>query len=1220
MRQEQVKFFIAALVVFSMLTLGAPKTDAQVDTGSIVGTVTDQSGAVVPGAKVTAVDNATGYTQTATTGSTGTYEFTPIRIGTYSMQAQVAGFATDKRTDIVVHVQQQVVVDFVLQPGQLTQVVEVTGAAPLLQVEGGSVGQVVSSQAIIDLPLNGRNYTFLAQLSAGVSASQPEGRTMNAHGSYVANGGLVAQNNYLLDGMDNNCDVVDFLAGTQYIVLPPVDAIQEFKLQTADFSAQFGRSAAAILNATTKSGTTAFHGDAWEFVRNDKFDAADFFTNAANQSKTEYRLNQFGFTLGGPLPLPKMKNKSFFFGDYQGTRVRQAYIYSGNTVPTMAERNSGYTDLSDLITGQTGTLTDLLNRSFPLGTVFDPATTRPVTAGVVDPVTGLAATQTGYVRDPFYQGSLTGVTNFATAAQEGLLNMLPANRLDSNAIALLNAFPLPTAPGLFNNFTDSRVFSQNTNQFDIRVDENFSSKDTMFSRVSYSEAPSIIASSLNDTVGGRGYSPGLGPTSARSAVLSETHTFSPTTINELRVGYSGIRIIRFQNDYNVSNVPQQFGIQGVPQYTDNGGLPEFAMGGMNSFGAGEFIPAIEYNETTQFTENLTKVYGKHTFKGGFEFEHLKITTAEPLDPRGELYYGGTYTSIPNVGDGSTGRAQLLLKPTASTVPGGVDNVGGANGAQISNFGLPDNDQNYEAAYFQDDWKVTPKLTLNLGVRWEYYAPQVESHNAQGNFVPGTPFAGALYLIPNKKRDIQLSPSFLGLLQKDGIALDYTTNEELIESQKFNYAPRIGFAYQVTPKVVVRAAYGIFYNGFESLGFLPVMGQSYPFNFALTAFAPDSSHPITPDNSIGSLETTFANMPLNTATVNASGLLMKSFQYYQQTPYTQSANFTVQYQVSPNQSFQLAYVGTFARHLQIFSGGNLPSVIVPPTVNVLNYVPFPDFAVGSSYVTDQGNSHYNSLQATFERRFSSGLSFLANYTYSKAMDDAKDLLNPGGDVFLYRAPTLPGFGVQGDYSLANFDVRQIVHFSAIYDLPFGNGRRFLHDARGALDGVVGGWRTNWIVTLRDGFPFEVPCSVDTVNEGTTQNILGWIGCYALLVPGQSINGGPHNVSHWINVNAFANPPAATTVGQSNYAPLGGMGDQAVGPGFHRLDFSLFKEFRTTEKTHLEFRAEFFNIFNTPQMGLPGALNISNASNFGQIYSTSDSPNDPRQVQFALKFYW
>jgi Carboxypeptidase regulatory-like domain len=1199
-RSVTVQWSVMPLALMIML---APALGfAQVDTGTITGTVRDTSGGVVPNAKVTLTNNGTGFSVATSTAGSGTYVITPVRIGTYTVQAEAAGFQVVKRTNITVQVQQQAVVDFVLRPGRVTQTVVVTAGAPLLQTEGGSVGQVIGSTQVVDLPLNGRNYTFLAQLSAGVTTGQPEGRTMDAHGTYVANGTLEAQNNYLLDGLDNNSDVVDFLAGTQYIVLPPVDAIQEFKLQTADYSAQLGRAAGAVLNATTKSGTSEIHGDAWEFVRNDAFDGADFFQNAANQTKSEYRQNQFGFTLGGPLPLPKLKHKSFFFGDYQGTRIRQAYLFSANTVPTLVERASGYTDFSDLITGQTGTLTDLLGRSFPVGTIFDPATTRPVTAGQVDPVTGLTATQAGYVRDPFPG------------------NILPANRLDPNAIKLLNAFPLPNGPGLFGNYTTSQVLANNQNTFDIRADENFSDQNTMFTRVSYSESPTSIPPSLNETVGSRGYNPGTGSTSARNAVWSGTHSFSPTTIDQLSGGFSGTRITRFQNDYNAMNVPQQFGIQGVPQYTDNGGLPQFSIGGLSGLGAGEFIPAIEYNETTQLTDNLTKVYKSQTFKGGFEFQHLKVATEEPLDPRGLFEYGGTYTSIPNVGDSSTGRAQLLLNPIATTVPGGINNVGGSNGVQISNSALVDDGQNYEAAYFMDDWKVTPKLTLNLGVRWEYFSPSEENFNAQGNFVPATPFAGAEYLMPNNKRSIALSPSFLSLLEKDGIALDYTTNDAMAEAQKFNFAPRVGFAYQLTRKLVIRSAYGIFYNGFESLGFLPNLGQNYPFNFAISAYAPDSAHPITPNLSIGPLETSLVNMPLNVASVNAEGLLMRSFQYDEETPYTQSANFTAQYQLTPNQSFQLAYVGTFARHLQIFSGGDLPSEILPPTANVQQYVPFPDFAVGSSYVTDQGNSHYNSLQATLERRFSNDFSLLADYTYSKAMDDAHDLLNPGGDVYLYRAPLVPGFGVQGDYSIANFDVRNSVHFSGIYELPFGPGKHFLKNATGPLSQIVGGWQTNWILTLHDGFPFSVPCSVDTVNEGTTQNILGWIGCYATLVPGQNVIGNKHDVNQWINPLAFANPPAAATVGQRNFAPLGGMGDQVAGPGFHRLDFSLFKEFQTTEKTHLEFRAEFFNITNTPQFGLPSFLNLSDTANFGQITSTSDSPNDPRQIQFALKFYW
>ncbi len=1194
--------FLYALLVILLLRAVAY---SQVDTGALVGTVKDESGGVVPNAKVTLTNNGTGFRLATTTGSDGTYVFTPIKIGVYTVEAEATGFETVKRTNITVQVQQQVVVDFVLRPGQVTQTVEVTAAAPLLQTEGGSVGQVVGSRTINDLPLNGRNYTFLAQLSAGVTKGQPEGRGMNAHGTYVANGVIEAQNNYLLDGMDNNSDVVDFLNGAQYIVQPPVDAIQEFKLETSDYSAQFGRAAGAVLNATTKSGTNKFHGDTWEFVRNDAFDAADFFENTASRPKSEYRQNQFGFSLGGPVYLPRIydgHDKTFFFADYEGTRIRQGQLFSGLTVPTLLERNSGYTDFQDLITGQKGTLTDALGRSFPLGTIFNPATTRPVSAGQIDPVTGLIAQQTGYVRDPFPG------------------NIIPASLLDSNAIRLLNQYPLPTNSSLFGNFSTSPVQQNNTNTFDIRVDQNFSDRDTMFVRVSYLDSPVSTPPPLGPIADQRGYNPGFGINTARNVVWSETHSFSPTTINELRVGFSGIHITRVQSNYNVMGIPQQFGIQGVPQYSSNGGLPDFNIGGLSGLGAGVFIPAIEYNTTVQLTENLTKVYKSHTFKGGFEFQHLKVATEEPLSPRGEFYYGGVYTSIPTVGDSSTGRAQFVIKPMPTIVPNGIDNVGAANGVQISNSALVDDGANYEGAYFQDNWKMSPKLTWNLGVRWEYFSPMWENFNAQANFVPGTPFAGAEFMIPNNRRDIPLSPSFLSLLKQDGIALDYTTNEGMALAQKFNFGPRVGFAYQISPKLVIRGGYGMFYNGFESLGFLPNLGQNYPFNFGLSQFAPDNAHPVTPDLSIGPFETSLLHMPLNPANVNAEGLLLRASQYNTQTPYTQSANFTIQYQLTPNQYFQIGYVGTFARHLQIFSGADLPSQILPPNANVQEFVPFPDFAVGSSYVTDQGNSHYNSLQATFERRFSTGLSFLANYTYAKAMDDAHDLLNPGGDVFIYRAPLVPGFGIQGDYSLANFDIRNSVHLSGIYELPFGRGRHFLRNASGLLNQLAGGWQTNWILTLQDGFPFSIPCSVQTVNEGTTQNILGWIGCYALLVPGQNPIAGKHDVNQWMNPLAFTNPPAATTISQGNFAPLGGMGDQVAGPGFHRLDFSLFKEFQTTESTHLEFRAEFFNITNTPQLGLPSFRNFTNIANFGQILSTSDAPNDPRQIQFALKFYW
>src|SRR3984957_13827504 len=393
------------LAVVFLTAIGVTSLRAQVDTGSITGTVTDPSGAVVSGAKVTLTNEGTGTSLSTTTGADGVYEFSPVRIGTYKLDLSAGGFKKEIQTHVVVDVSARVPANFKLQPGAVSETVEVTSAAPVLQSQDASVGQVIDQRSVNDLPLNGRNFTFLAQLAAGVNTPQADTRGNAASGAFSANGLRPAQNNYLLDGIDNNSDTVDFLNGTNFVVLPPVDAVQEFKVQTSDFSAQFGRSGAAVLNATIKSGTNEFHGDVWEFFRNDKLDAADFFENAGGVPKGELRQNQFGFTAGGPVVIPKLfngRNKVFFFGDYEGLRRVQGTILTGS-VPTDAERASGYTNFQDLITGQASSAprADDLGRLIPVGTVLDPATTRAVTAGAIDPVSGLPATATGFVRDPF---------------------------------------------------------------------------------------------------------------------------------------------------------------------------------------------------------------------------------------------------------------------------------------------------------------------------------------------------------------------------------------------------------------------------------------------------------------------------------------------------------------------------------------------------------------------------------------------------------------------------------------------------------------------------------------------------------------------------------------------------------------------------------------------------------------------------------------------------
>jgi hypothetical protein len=1199
---SRIAWLLAWLWAFGLL--GVSSAVAQVDTGTVLGAVKDQSGGVIPGAIVTLINQGTGLRLSTKTDSNGGYVFTPIRIGTYTVQAQFRGFQQSVHRDVVVQVTQQVVVNFSLVPGAVTQTVQVTAAPPQLQTQNASVGQVVSQREINNMPLNGRNYTFLAQLSAGVTSEPPTGRGLEENGSFTANGNDAAENDYILDGIDNNNDSVDFLNGAAYAILPPVDAIAEFKVQTSDYSAQFGRAAGGVINATTKSGTNQLHGDAWEFLRNSGVDAANFFENAANEPKGEFRMNQFGFTLGGPVTIPRVyngKDKTFFFVDYQGTRIRQATPFL-ETVPTVAERGSNYTDLSQLITDQTGTRTDILGRTFPLGTVFDPATTRAVYCGVPDPVSGISP------------GCPSGTTSGAAigfAREPFSGNQLPATRLDSNAMKLLNLFPQPTASGLFDNFSSDPRIRNNTNQFDARVDHDFSSRDQMFGRVSYASNPDFVPGPFEGYADGGSFQDDSFQNVSFNGVLSETHTFSPTTINEFRLGYSRLVTTQLQPFANTMGIPAQFGIQGIPQIPQNGGLPYIGISGLSQLGPAAFVPGKRVSDTSQLTENLTKIYGGHTFKGGFEMQHLRFPWFAPAYPRGEFLFDGTYTDVPGQTGGATGLAQMLLTPTATTVLSGFNNVGGADAVYGTNFTGPDDQRHYYGTYFEDSWKTTPKLTVNLGLRWEFFGQVVERYGAQANFIPSVP-GSAQFLIPTQRRNTPLSPSFLALTAKDGIKIGYSNVPGLTNTPLNNFGPRAGIAYQLTPKLVVRGGYGIFYGGFTDIGGSPDIGSNYPFLYNFSFFAPDPAHPITyTDGALGTLETGLSGIPLSPAFVQAEGLGLEGLQQNYSTPYTMDYNLTVQYQLTPNQTFQAAYVGNQSRHLETGPGLNATSEILPPGTNPQLYVPFPDFARGASYVTTEGNNYYSSLQVNFERRFSAGLNLLTNFTWAQCRQDNEDLLGVNGSSSGYRAPYLPHFGIQGDYQPCGSYTPHVFHFSGTYQLPFGSGKRFLRSSTGVANEVLGGWTVNWILSLQDGFPATIGCPISTTAN---------FGCNAFLVPGQNIDAGPHDVNDWLNPAAFANPPAAASIGQSSYAPLGGSGNQYLAPGFHRLDLSLFKAFKTSESTRLEFRTEVFNITNTPQFGAPSYTDFTNTATFGRITSLVDGANDPRQIQFALKFYW
>src|SRR5271157_4025236 len=771
--QSSLRRALVLPIIVAALFIGVRTASAQVDTGTILGTVSDQSGAVVPGADVTLTNEGTSLSVKITTTSFGGYTFTPLKIGNYSITVEKAGFQKVVHPHIPLQVQEQVKIDITLVPGQLTQTIEVTAAAPLLQTQSATVGQVVGAQQVNDLPLNGRNYTFLAELVAGVTRSGDTLRGLQETGGISANGLPLVHNNYILDGIDNNNDTVDYLNGASYATLPPPDAIQEFKVQTSNFSAEFGRAGAAVINATIKSGTNQIHGDVWEFLRNDKFDAASFFENSPSHiEKGEFRRNQFGGAVGGPVYIPHLyngKDKTFFFVDYEGNRIRQAYPRLA-TVPTATERSSGYTNLQELITEQSGTRGDALGRTFPLGTVFDPATTRSVTVGEVDPVTGIktpTTTLTPVVRDPFYSGSLVGKTDFTGASTISGLNMLPAGRLDSSAMSILNLYPTPSNSNLFNNYTSHGVFGTKINHVDVRIDENFSGKDQLFGRVSFTPATYLGPNVFPGYADGGTY-PGNYTEQNFNGGLSETHSFSPTLVNEVRVGYSRLYDNEPQPFSTEAGVPNKFGVQGIPQVPGNGGFGSYDIAGLTSLGSKSFLPGVRASDTWQVTDNLTKLYGSHTFKGGFEYQDLRHPWFAPAWARGEFDFNG-FTDVPYNGGGNTGIAQFLLSPTPTTVPNGFNNVGGSDYVFASNFDGPDDIRDYYGAYFQDDWKITSKFTLNLGLRYEFFGSIGENYGAQANFIPNPP-GSAEYLINTIRKNTPLSPSFLSTLAAEGISL------------------------------------------------------------------------------------------------------------------------------------------------------------------------------------------------------------------------------------------------------------------------------------------------------------------------------------------------------------------------------------------------------------------------------------------------------------------
>jgi hypothetical protein len=799
------------------------------------------------------------------------------------------------------------------------------------------------------------------------------------------------------------------------------------------------------------------------------------------------------------------------------------------------------------------------------------------------------------------------------------------------------------------------------------MDINFSQKDQVFYRFSYVDDPQFIPGIFGGVADGGGFQQGSQTALAQQSALAWTHTFSPTMINVARAGLNYLHTTRVSpSANNLSDIPSQYGIQGVPQQHENGGLPAFGIKGLQTLGSNAFLPSDEVSSTIQVTDDFTKIYGKHTFKMGFEYQHVKFSTLQPPWSRGEFDYNGDYTDVPNSSIGNTGRAQFLLTPRASTV-GGVNDLGGSTQVYLSNISLTDNGKNYVGTYFQDDWKVSSKLTVNLGLRWDFFGLVYEHHGNQANFVPNGPPTGApMYLIPSGPNANNLSTDpttgFTTLLAQDGIALKVGNSygKGLGTSQKTNFAPRFGFAYQVTPKLVARGGFGLFYNGFENRGFSPNLGENYPFQFNFSFSEPDPNHPyVFPScptagpGGTATFETGFSCTALSPLQVDAHGLQLRGIQFDYKTPYSMSSNFTLQYQLTPSMSIQAGYVNSLGRRLEVFPNANNVTQLLPANADRTKVsvaqggIPFPQFGANGSYAITEGGSYYHGLQTKVEKQFGNGLNFLATYTWSQVRSDAHDLLNGGSvgtsggsNVNGYRAPAIPGFGIQADYGLAPFDLRNVVHLSGGYELPFGKSKRFLSGYGGVANALLGGWSVNWGATLQGGQPLTIPCSTNPTAAGTA--------CNAFLIgdpkTGLHIdsNGTLNflgNPGAWTQPCTLAGSPGAVTPSSSpggcipvtGLAALGGGPTQIPGPAFHRLDFSTFKNFQLSERFSLQFRAELFNIFNHPNFNAPGfggngvvavsgSTDFKNVSRFGEIGSTRDAPYDPRQIQFALKLYY
>lgn len=1067
---------------------------AQSSTGDINVTVTDATDAVVGDANITITGAETGAVVRQLKSSTsGLAQASLLNPGTYEVRIEKAGFKTVVRTGIVLRVTDVLGLHIQLEVGTATQSVVVAGEAPLVDTASNAQGQVISSQTMQQLPLNGRNYLQLAVMTAGTTPSNNKDQSFSAFG----NRGM--QNVYLLDGGLNESFIRGIDNHQRDAVRPQLEAIQEFKVQTSNYSAEYGSSAGGVVSVVTRSGTNEIHGSAFEFLRNSAFAAKDFFAQPGPKPLLVF--NQYGGSLGGPLK----RNRAWLFGAYQRTSIRQETVLF-STVPTPAMRSG----------------------IFPVA-IYDPATT------VVN-------------------GSTITRAQFAG-------NTIPTSRFNSVGQALANRYPLPNLPGNANNYVRTAPVRTNTDNATFRGDVQLSSIDSMFVRFSYNNSkmhgepslPAPAATPVDQQI--PAYNVGFG----------YTRVFSPTLVNEFRFAWSRPTISKDATASKDEIVP------GALASGINSSTPTFDVTGFASLGSQPpgltNVPLNKSSAVWELSDNATKTLGTHLLKFGFTHQYLRFYTFSALQGRGAFTLDGSYTQNPQSRSNSgSGLGDLLL--------------GYAQQVTISNISVSNLRVQNDFMYVQDDWKITPRLTLNLGLRYEVYFPITETDNRLGNFVTtrGDPNYGKLI--------------YAGLNGQ---------SRSLMNTDLNNFAPRFGFAWRAphTRDLTVRGGYGMFYgNPDEQTGVGNMMTNNPPFVGAGgLSLIGDRTLPSTAFNLSGSLPPTPAPIsPQNFALAPTATASLQSWPSYYKAPLVQQWNLSLEKQLPGSVVAELGYVGNTSYGLWGTYPGNQP--LTPGPGGVATRRPFAPYTIAPITTSAPwGRSHYQGMIARFEKRYTKGLYLLANFTWGRAMDNSSGIALDGCTYCGTQEAVQNAYNLRAQYGPSDSNVPRRFVFSTNYDVPLGKGHKLA--SAGLGDWILGGWQTSVIWTAQDGSPFTLKLSQDNANVGNTS----W--------PNRVCNGRLDNPTpqRWYDQSCFVTPP------QYQFGNAGR--NELYGPGTDNVDVALHRFFPipVREGMRLEFRGEFYNVFNRTQLGIPETS--QGLPQTGQITNTA-APN--RQIQLGLKLLW